>query len=374
MNRRQIFPRGLMLITVLLALLGGLGSGLARLGWQMDSHSQDWILIHGPLMISGFLGTLLCLERAVALESRYRWSILIPAVNALGAIALLLLPHATIAKFLLMLGSLGLVLLFGLMLRLHPSRDVWIMAAGALCWFMGNGLWLSGYPVYQVVHLWVAFLILTIVGERLELSRVRRLTATSERLLVITVAIYLAGVMLTIINLEVGVRLLGVGALVMSGWLLRYDIARRTIRQTGLPRYIASCLLAGYIWLGFGGVISILAGAVYAGTEYAVILHAFLLGFVFSMIFGHMPIILPALTGLQVNYKPLFYGHLILLHIALIYRMVGNLTGNFTARQQGGLLNAIAILLFLTVTIFVTFRSNFQRGATNKQFAKDGIN
>lgn len=372
MNRQRMFPRVLMLITVLLALLGGLGSGLARLGWQMDSHSQDWILIHGPLMISGFLGTLLCLERAIALESRYRWSIVVPAVNALGAIALLGLSDAIIAKFLLMLGSFGLLVLFSLMLRLHPSRDVWIMAFGALCWFIGNSLWLFGYPVYQVVHLWVAFLILTIVGERLELSRVRRLTALSERLLVSTVAIYIAGVMLTIINLEIGIRLLGVGALFMSGWLLRYDIARRTIRQTGLPRYIASCLLTGYIWLGFGGLIAILSGAVYAGTEYAVILHAFLLGFVFSMIFGHMPIILPALTGLQVNYKPLFYGHLILLHVALIYRMVGNLTGNFTARQQGGLFNAIAILLFLSVTVVITLRSNVQHGTRSKQITKLG--
>ena len=363
MNRLKMFPRALMLFTVLLALLGGLGSGLARLGWQMDSLSQDWILIHGPLMISGFLGTLICVERAVALESRYRWSIVVPAINALGAIALLWHPDANIAKFLLMLGSLGFVGLFGLMLRLHPSRDVWIMAAGAFCWLIGNRLWLSGFPVYQVVHLWVAFLILTIVGERLELSRVRRLTATSERLLLVTVAVYLAGVLLTIINLEAGIRLLGIGALLMSGWLLRYDIARRTIMQRGLPRYIASCLLAGYVWLGFGGVIAIMAGAVYGGSPYAVILHAFLLGFVFSMIFGHMPIILPALTGLQVNYKPIFYGHLVLLHTALVYRMVGNLAGNFTARQQGGLLNAIAILLFLTVTIFVTISANFERDA-----------
>ncbi len=361
-----MLPRALMLVTVLLALLGGIGSGLARLGWQMDSFSQDWILIHGPLMICGFLGTLLCLERAIALESRYRWSIIVPAVNALGAIVLLWLPDAPTGRFLLMLGSLGLVCLFGLMLRLHPSRDVRIMATGALCWFIGNSLWLSGYPVYQVVHLWVAFLILTIVGERLELSRVRRLTALSEQLLVLTVAIYLVGVMLTLINLEVGIRLLGLGALSMSGWLLRYDIARRTILQRGLPRYIASCLLAGYVWLGFGGIIAILAGAVYAGSDYAVVLHAFLLGFVFSMIFGHMPIILPALTGLQVTYSPAFYGHLILLHTALLYRMWGNLAGNFTARQQGGLLNAFAILLFLTVTVFITFRSNFHK----KQGAK----
>ena len=72
-----------MLVIVAAALLGGLGSGLARLGWQMDSMSQNRILIHGPLMISGFLGTLICLERAVALASRYRWSLIVPVVNAL---------------------------------------------------------------------------------------------------------------------------------------------------------------------------------------------------------------------------------------------------------------------------------------------------
>lgn len=366
MRGLKVFPRALMLVTVLLALLGGLGSGLARLGWQMDSLSQDWILIHGPLMISGFLGTLICLERAVALESRYRWSIIVPAINALGAVTLLWLPDENIAKSLLIVGSLGLVGLFSLMLRLHPSRDIWIMAAGALCWFIGNSLWLFGYPVYQVVHLWVAFLILTIVGERLELSRVRRLTPTSEYLLIVTVVIYVVGVLLTIVDLGIGIRLLGIGAMFMAGWLLRYDIAGRTIRQQGLPRYIAACLLSGYLWLGFGGIIALWKGAVYAGPDYAVILHAFLLGFVFSMIFGHMPIIFPALTGLKVNYNPIFYGHLMLLHSALIYRIYGGLTGNMVVRQQGGLLNAIAIVLFLTVTISVIFRSNFRKGRDNQ--------
>jgi len=59
-----------MVLIVIMALLGGLGSGLARLGWPMDPMSQNWLLIHGPLMISGFLGTLICLERGVALASR----------------------------------------------------------------------------------------------------------------------------------------------------------------------------------------------------------------------------------------------------------------------------------------------------------------
>jgi hypothetical protein len=41
----------------------------------------------------------------------------------------------------------------------------------------------AGQPIYLTVHWWTAFLILTIVGERLELSRIRRLTRTSEYLL-----------------------------------------------------------------------------------------------------------------------------------------------------------------------------------------------
>lgn len=353
----RTFPRLLMLLTVAIALLGGLGSGLARLGWQMDTMSQNWIWIHGPLMISGFLGTLIALERAVALASRYRWSIAVPAINALGAAILLIMPESSIAKILLVFGSLGLVVLFGFMLRLHPSQDVVIMALGAVYWFMGNSLWMLGSPVFRVVHLWTAFLILTIVGERLELSRVRRLPAMSVNLLTVAVGVYSVGVLLTLVHLAAGVRLLGFGAVLMAGWLLRYDVARRTIQQTGLPRYIAACLLAGYVWLGFGGGLAIWHGAIYAGPDYAAVLHAFLLGFVFSMIFGHAPIIIPALTGLQLKFTPLFYIHLILLHLTLIYRMYGNLFGHFEARQWGALLNVTAVLLFLIMTFITVIRS-----------------
>ena len=358
MKTVRLLPRVLLLLTVAVALLGGLGSGLARLGWQMDSLSRNWILVHGPLMICGFLGTLICLERAVALAPRYRWSMIVPLINGAGAVALLLTRDAILAKLLLTAGSLGLLALFALMLHLHPSRDIVIMASGAACWLVGNSLWLAGQPVYQVVHLWTAFLILTIVGERLELSRVRRLTRSSEYLLIGTVAVYLVGVMFTIVNLDWGIRLLGIGAMFVAAWLLRYDIARRTIQQTGLPRYIAVCLLTGYVWLGVGGAIGIWQGGLYAGPVYAAMLHAFLLGFVFSMIFGHAPIILPAVTGLRLNYTPLFYGHLILLHTTLVYRMYGNLAPNFTAQRWSGLFNVIAVLLFLVVTVFTIFRSN----------------
>lgn len=369
MNAVKLLPRALPLLIVAAALLGGLGSGLARLGWQMDSLSQDRMLVHGPLMISGFLGTIICLERAVALASRYRWSIVVPLINAAGAAALLLVQDAIPAKLLLTAGSLGLVVLSGVMMRLYPSRDVSIMAAGAVSWLVGNSLWLRDQPSYQAVHWWTAFLLLTIIGERLELSRVRRLTRASERLLLLTIAVYLSGVTLSLFNLDWGIRLLGSGAILMAAWLLHYDIARHTIRQTGLPRYIAACLLTGYVWLSVGGVIGIWKGALYAGPDYAAMLHAFLLGFVFSMIFGHMPIILPAVTGLRLNYTPVFYGPLMLLHATLVYRMYGYLALDFPAQQSSGLLNVIVVLLFLMVTMYSLYHANCARRAYHRQEA-----
>ena len=48
------------------------------------------------------------------------------------------------------------------------------MGAGALAWFVGNVLWSAGVPIHRTVSWFGAFLLLTIVGERLELSRLAR--------------------------------------------------------------------------------------------------------------------------------------------------------------------------------------------------------
>lgn len=367
----QLLPRILLMMVVAATLLGGLGAGLARMGWQVGSLSQHWMMIHGPLMICGFLGTLISLERAVALSARHPWSIAIPAVNAAGAIALLAAPDGAVAKPLLVASSLGLLVVHGLLLRLHPLRYMVVMTLGAFSWLLGNVLWLVGYPLYQVVHLWTAFLILTIVGERLELSRVRQLTRGMENSLMGAVILYLLGSLATVITLDLGIRLAGLGALLMAIWLLRYDIARRTVYRQGVTRYIAVCLLIGYGWLAVGGLLGIWKGALYAGPDYAALLHAFLLGFVFSMIFGHAPIILPAVTGLRVEYHPIFYGHLALLHGSLAYRIYGYLAMDLPAQRWGGLLNVIAVLIFFALTVLAVLYANRRtpsgRGAVTRQ-------
>ncbi|MCL4561467.1 MAG: hypothetical protein M1281_12740, partial [Chloroflexi bacterium] len=52
----------------MLALLAGLWAGLSRLGWTLPIWQPNLLLAHGPLMVSGFLGSLIILERVVALR------------------------------------------------------------------------------------------------------------------------------------------------------------------------------------------------------------------------------------------------------------------------------------------------------------------
>lgn len=61
-----------VLVTLLfvtgIGLLSGLYSGLIRMGFLAGTSEVISPLAHGPLMINGFLGMLIGLERAAALE------------------------------------------------------------------------------------------------------------------------------------------------------------------------------------------------------------------------------------------------------------------------------------------------------------------
>src|SRR5690606_38416668 len=191
-------------------------------------------------------------------------------------------------------------------------------------------------------------------------------------LFMLAVGVFLTGVVLTVVNLDIGSRLAGLGSILLAGWLARYDIARLTIRRAGLPRYIAACLLIGYGWLAVSGVISIHFGALYAGPTYDGFLHALFLGFVFSMIFGHMPIILPAITGQSVAYIPAFYLHLALLHGSLAVRVFADFSQQHALRQWGGLFNVTAVLLFVGLTAFGLVTARRQARATTPVAAATG--
>lgn len=345
----------LLLLSALTSLVIAGWTGLIRMGWQLAPFA---VADHGPLMISGFLGTLIGLERAVALSAAHphgRWSYVVPILSALGALALIVGLPRSVALGLMTAGSLGLVVVYIYIVRQQTALFTVTMAIGAGCWLVGNFLWLSGWPIYQIVYLWIDFLVLTIAGERLELTRILRHPLPVQRLFMGIVALMLVSLVLTLINTNAGVRLEGVSAVLLGAWLLRYDIARRTIKQIGMTRYIAACLLAGYVWLLVGGGLRMVWPALPAGPVYDALLHSVLLGFSFSMIFGHALIILPAVAHQSLSYLSVFYAHLILLHTSLALRIIGDLSNSLLVRQWGGMFNVIAILLFFGATLYAVY-------------------
>ena len=332
----------------ILALLAGIWAGLLRIGWAWPSWSAALAAAHGPLMVSAFLGTVIGLERAIALNRRAAY--FAPLLAGLGGLALLSGLSFVWGGRLLFLGSAGLVVLFALIVRRHAAVYTVTMAAGAVAWLVGNGLWIGGRPIYAVVPWWVAFLVLTIAGERLELSRVLRLSPRIIGLFAAAAGVFVAGVLLSVWAYDAGVRLAGAGLLLLAAWLLRYDLARRNVRLSGLTRFIAVCLFGGYVWLAAGGALWLIYGGAPAGPVYDAILHAIFLGFVFAMIFGHAPLIFPSVLGRPMAYLPAFYGPLVVLHASLILRIASDLLNIVPLRQWGSLLNGVALLLFLGFT------------------------
>lgn len=150
-------------------------------------------------------------------------------------------------------------------------------------------------------------------------------------------------------------------------WLARHDIARRTVRQRALTRFIAVCLLCGYGWLALSGALG-LGGALLPGHPWHdAALHALTLGFVFSMVFGHAPVIVPALTRLPVKYHPLFYVPLGMLHTGLAMRVTGGLAEVFWLQRYGGIVSAAALAVFMLTLIAAVHAARRSRSATHRQ-------
>jgi hypothetical protein len=344
---QRALPLPLLLLAAL-GLLAGVWGGLLRLGWALPSQpaAAAW---HGALVVGGFLGVLIGLERALALGRR--WPFAAPLATGLGAGALLLGLPPPVGASLMTLGSLGLALVNVAIIRRHMAGFTLTIGLGAACWLVGNLLWLAGWPAPRLAPWWATFLVLTIVGGRLDLSRLRRPSAAARRAFVAGVGLLIAGAAATLVGPDVGARLIGAGLLTLALWLARYDIAGRTVRRRGLPRYIALCLLGGYGWLAVSGLLALALGAATVGPANDALLHSLFLGFVVAMIFGHMPIIAPLILRRAIAFRPLLYAPLLLLHLSLALRVGSDLAGWTAGRQWGGLLNALALLAFAAAVV-----------------------
>ena len=345
--RRPAMP---LLGLAFVSLVLGIWSGLVRVGWPWPTLTPDFWLAHGPLMVSGFVGTLIAVERAAAIGRR--WGYAAPALTGTGALVLVGWPLG-VAPLLIVLGSVLLAGLFAVILRRQPNPPTAAMFLGAAAWVVGNVLWLTAYPdldLDAVILWWMAFLVLIIAGERLELSRVLRLPRGATVAFLLLADALVVGATWSAFDLAAGNVLAGIALVGLSAWLLRFDMARVQIRQEGLSRFIAAALLPGYAWLGLGGLFVVSSSLAPFPRVYDAMLHAVFLGFVISMIFAHAPIILPAVLGLPLAYRPWFYAHLVLLHAGLTLRILGDVLTSEPMRQWGALLNGVALVWFLVDT------------------------
>jgi hypothetical protein len=328
--------RAPLLFLGFVALAAGIAGGLVRLGFETPAPAVG-VVWHGALMASAFFGTLISLERAVAIGRA--WAYLAPAAFGAGGIALL--AGGMRAGFVLFVaGGVLFAVASGAIWLRQRALHTGVLALGALALLAANVLLLAGRPPEAAVPSWIAFFVLTIGGERLELSRLAPVPKPARA------AFGALALALLVAAVPFAPRVLGVLLLVLALWLARYDIATRTVRAAGLTRYIALCLLAGYAWLAFGGALLALPAAI--GREpWDAELHAILLGFVFSMVFGHAPIILPAVLRVAIPYRPVLYAPFALLHLSLAVRVAGDLAASASLRAAGGAGNALAIALFI---------------------------
>lgn len=346
MVNRLRFP---LLAVSLIMLIAAIWAGELRLGWRWPVLMPALPVSHGPLMVSGFLGTLIGLERAVALG--VRWAYLGPLATAMGGILLLLKTGNDLGALLIFAGSFVLVIDFIYILRRHMASYTVTMAMGAVVWFLGNLLWVAGRPIYQIVLWWAGFLVLTIAGERLELGRLLSHPGIVQGIFNIIIAVFLAGLVILLGLPEYGMPITGLAMIALAAWLFVFDIARRTVRMPGMPRYTAICLLLGYYWLAVSGVLVLVYGQQVAGMLYDAYLHAIFLGFVFSMLFAHAPIIFPSVLGYPVVFHPGFYVFLISLQVSLLLRIGADLMGYFQLRLWAGVMNGVALVLFIIMTL-----------------------
>ncbi len=339
--------RGLLLVVGATAVTGVL-AGLSRAG-VVAAWGPRYGAAHGPLFVLGVFGTLIALERAVALGRT--WAFLAPVAGASGSVATL--AGLAFGPWALALSAVALgAVNIAIVLR-QPAAFTFIMLAGSMVLCVGSLTWAMGRPVPDVVLAWMSFFALTIAAERLELSRLAPTPRWASRAVVgISVIVALAAAAARSLE-DPWSRLFGAALAALAAWQLSFDLARRTVRGVGLPRYTAAGVLGGAAWMLASGATLAFTTVPPGGASYDLVLHAVFVGYVLSMVFAHAPIILPAVARIEIPFTRALYAPLLLLHLSLLARVTGDLAGHPTLRRVGSIGNVLALATFVAVVVGV---------------------
>lgn len=331
-------------------LIIGMLSGLGRLGWSVPL--PEVYIHHGAIMVCGFLGSLIALEKIIPLK---KVGFFVGPLLSAFSVFVFFIGEFQYAVIMIMVASLVLISVYATYLKRQFSLYLLLAMIGAICWFIGNALlmWKRFYPA--IFPWWMGFLLFTIVSERLELAQFLPVTSKNRNSLVVFLAIFLLGIILPFHG--IGIYIAGLSLVLISIWLMQHDVVRLTIKKDGLVRFTGIALLCGYVAILMEGIFLVLLKDVAIG--YDIVVHTFFLGFVFSMIFAHGPIILPGVLGLTIKpYHPLFYLPLFTLHVSLVLRIAADaMLVPFRLRSVSGWISVGSILLYFILMLISTVRA-----------------
>jgi hypothetical protein len=334
-------------LSALLTLLFALWGGLLRLQWHLPVPQANWISFHGPLMVSGFFGTVIGLARANVLK--FKAGLLVPLATTLGAWTLLLGGPEKWGASLFLAASLGYLLVSIGFFWKQPAYAAALALVGGCGWAWANFFWWRGEPIPHVMAGWQLLFVLTIASERLEAVRFQP-SGTRAWILTAATGLLAAGAAWQPFQPAFGVRLAAAGYLLLASFLLVFDRGWNSQKTGGWKDFTKVCLLSGYGWLFMGALVGLAHAPVDSGFAYDAFLHCLFLGLVFSMVFSHAPLLLPRVLKTPVPFHPFFYSHWFLLQASLAARVGGDALGSTPLRRWGAMFNALALLLFILNT------------------------
>jgi hypothetical protein len=338
------------LFLAMLSLLVGLWAGLNRIGWTM--YALPSIVHHGAIMAGGFLGTLISLEKIIPLKKKMLYSI--PLLSGVSVV-FFLLQKDVVAYAMLVTASAALCLVFAYYLVTQRDFTYLLMFAGSIGWLTGNIVLASQRFYPAAFPWWAAFVLFIISAERLELMKFLPVNKKQKIIFSVWLFLFPLGIILSFHsygNILCAVALMGIAV-----WLLRFDLIAITLKKEGLPQYVAVALTGGYVALLLSGLFLITFVSKTMG--YDAVVHTFFIGFVFSMIFAHGPIILPGVLGIVAKpFHRILYLWLFLLHASWLLRCIADACLYFEWRRATGCVTAVSIAGYFISMAILTARSD----------------
>lgn len=333
---------------IFISLICAVFAGMVRVGVDFENIAGI-AAFHGSLMTGSFLGSLISLERAIVVKSKLAY--IVPLLSALSVVFFFIIPK--VAFIILVMASVGLLVIMIVLYHRHAEWYQLIFIAGSAFWIIGNLSILVGDYYFFAAPWWMLFFLFVITAERLELARF----ILVKPMVIISCVVFLGlGFCAMLIPFHSsGKILLGLTFGALAILLLVNDLAFKNLKKSGVHRFSGMALILGYIWLLVSGIAMTFFD--YSGLLYDAVLHSFFIGFVFSMVFAHGPIILPTVLKLGTSvFHPFLYVSLVILHIGLVIRVGADIMGDAAGRLLGSWIDLVAILLYFTVIAYALVR------------------